>query len=161
MDNGKALNVISGLGYTFGAIKELQNQITTIKDQRLHIKNGESTQSGTVLDLSVLGKLEAQGAVTFKAPVEFLDVVIFKALARFKELFADKTHQKELCIGEETSETCITKDKLDELLKLLPSPTPTPTPTPTLTLTSPATVTPSVVPVIQSPTPTSEVTPTP
>jgi len=34
----------------------------------------------------------------------------------FEDIWANRTHTKELCIGEDGDETCITKDQLDELL---------------------------------------------
>jgi excisionase family DNA binding protein len=50
--------------------------------------------------------------------------------------FKEKFTTKEICLsGEDNSETCIKKDQLDELMKLLPTPTATPSATPIETVT--------------------------
>jgi hypothetical protein len=57
--------------------------------------------------------------------------------AKFLEFIAeikDKFRTKELCLGEEGSETCVTKSQLDELMKLIPTPSPSASPTPTPTM---------------------------
>jgi hypothetical protein len=57
---------------------------------------------------------------------------IASAKGYFEEVFSKKSHQEELCIGKEESETCIKKEQLDQLIKLLPTPTPVPTPVATI-----------------------------
>ncbi len=72
----------------------------------------------------------------------------------FIDQIKNKFRTKELCLGEEGSETCVTKTQLDELIKLLPTPTPTPQPEADRPLDE--TASPSATPV-----PTNESSPTP
>lgn len=76
----------------------------------------------------------------------------------FDEVFADKTHQKTLCVGDVNNEgeTCITKTQLDQLLKYQTSLTTTPV---VATELVPAPE-PELIPIVDS-APTSEPTPTP
>jgi len=74
--------------------------------------------------------------------------------------FKNKFRTKELCIGEDGSETCVTKEQLDELIKLLPSPTPTAVTSPSVSpessseVTTTPTVSPTPIPTVE-PSPTS------
>ena len=42
--------------------------------------------------------------------------VVINGILRVGEIFTNRSHQKELCIGELGNETCITKAQLDSLL---------------------------------------------
>jgi hypothetical protein len=74
----------------------------------------------------------------------------------------DEFRTKKVCLGENGNETCVTKEQLDELMKLLPSPTSTPAPvvnpttipegSPEVTLVP--TVSPTSLPTVE-PSPTS------
>ena len=100
-----------------------------------------------------------------------------------KDFFAGKVHTQELCVGDSSSETCITKAQLDQLLSnqntqpsvpvitppvVTPDPSTgdqTPTVTPPVITPDPTTQTPTVTPPVVTPPvtpdPTAVVTPTP
>ncbi|QQG41566.1 MAG: tail fiber domain-containing protein [Candidatus Woesebacteria bacterium] len=71
-----------------------------------------------------------------------------KLTAMADEIFTKKIHTEEICVGTVNNETCVNKEQLDSVIKLLPTPTPLPTAAPNAT-DSAELVTPS-------PTPTSD-----
>ena len=87
--------------------------------------------------------------------------MISNKLTAFINSIKDKFRTKELCLGEEGNETCVTKEQLDELLKLVPTPSTTPTPVVTPSVSPESSPEAIVVPTV-SPTsvPTTETSPT-
>ncbi|MFZ3301177.1 MAG: hypothetical protein WA152_00505, partial [Microgenomates group bacterium] len=71
--------------------------------------------------------------------------------------FKDKFVTKQLCVGENENETCVTKEQLDELLKLVPTPSTIPVVTSTPESSPEVTIVPTVSP---TPMPTIEPSPT-
>jgi hypothetical protein len=77
-------------------------------------------------------------ALSLKAVAGYFDILFAK------EVYADKVDTETLCVGKEGDKTCITKEKLDQLLLLQPSATSSsssggttqPTPTPSLEASS-------------------------
>ena len=57
---------------------------------------------------------------------------IFTKITDLEEIFTDfttkATYAQEMCVGEASSSACLTKEQVDNVLKLITSPTPTPSP---------------------------------
>lgn len=132
MDNGKSLNVINGLGYTIGAIKEQQNQIMNLR-----------------LDPTAIATNSAKIAVV-ENRVGILEQLLTE-IKVFIDSLKEKFTTKQVCLSDQEGELCLDKAKLQEILNNLPSPSPS------LPASSSATLRPE--PTIAAPTPTQEITP--
>lgn len=66
-------------------------------------------------------------------------------ITKLEEIF-DKFTTKELCVGESNSETCLSREQVNELLKLIPTATPVPSPSMSPEATQSATMSATITP---------------
>jgi len=103
-----------------------------------------------------------------KVLTDFVSARVTAIRGYFDEIFVNRSHQKELCVGENGNETCITKSQLDNLISgsqnnisstpvSSGSTTPTTTDQSITTITTPPSVTTSTTEIITT-TPTAIVT---
>ena len=66
---------------------------------------------------AALGYIKQQMTLGKKAVEDFVAYRVTALRGYFDEIFTNRSHQKELCVGENGNETCITKAQLDALLQ--------------------------------------------